>query len=121
MKQDAAIPQVQETGNRVSMVKAYYVLTLLTLVWAFQFANIHIVNIVLERIRSEFRQSDTVMGLIAGIAVVLFGSVLSMPIARLADRRGRIAIISIGVTFWSIMTTLGGFTHSVRGAEEIEK
>jgi len=113
MKHNATVQHVQETGNPVSMAKAYYVLALLTLVWAFQFANIHIVNIVLERIRSEFRQSDTVMGLIAGIAVVLFGSVLSMPIARLADRRGRIAIISIGVTFWSIMTTLGGFTHSI--------
>ena len=95
------------------MAKAYYVLALLTLVWAFQFANIHIVNIVLERIRSEFQQSDTVMGLIAGIAVVLFGSILSMPVARLADRKGRIAIISIGVTFWSIMTTLGGFAQSI--------
>jgi MFS family permease len=95
------------------MKKAYYVLTLLTLVWAFQFANIQIVNIVLEPIRSEFHQSDTVMGLIAGFAVVVFGSFLSMPVARLADRKGRISIIAIGVTVWSILTTLGGFAQSI--------
>jgi MFS family permease len=112
MKQEAAENR-QQTGTPVSAAKAYYVLALLTLVWAFQFANIHIVNVLLESIRSEFKQSDTVMGLIAGIAVVLFGSILSMPIARLADRRGRIAIISIGVTFWSVMTTLGGFAQSI--------
>jgi MFS family permease len=113
MVQDTDIRQVQSKDPPISIAKAYYVLALLTLVWAFQFANIHIVNVVLERIRSEFRQSDTVMGLIAGIAVVLFGSILSMPVARLADRKGRIAIISIGVTFWSIMTTLGGFAQSI--------
>ncbi|MBN1571254.1 MAG: MFS transporter [Acidobacteria bacterium] len=95
------------------MVRAYYVLFLITFVWAFQFANIHIVNIVLERIRSEFQLSDTAMGLIAGFAVVILGQLLSMPVARLADRKGRISIISIGVAFWSLMTTLGGFAQSV--------
>jgi MFS family permease len=113
MKQAAAKQNESEAVQPLSMAKAYYVLALLTLVWAFQFANIQIVNIVLERIRSEFQQSDTVMGLIAGIAVVLFGSILSMPVARLADRKGRISIIAIGVTFWSVMTALGGFAQSI--------
>ncbi len=113
MKQAAETQNESETVPTVSTAKAYYVLVLLTLVWAFQFANIQIVNIVLERIRNEFQQSDTVMGLIAGIAVVLFGSILSMPVARLADRKGRISIIAIGVTFWSVMTALGGFAQSI--------
>ncbi len=113
MKQAVTVQQVPETAAPVSLAKSYYVLILLTLVWAFQFANIQIVNIVLERIRSEFRQSDTVMGLIAGIAVTLFGTLLSLPVARLADRKGRISIVAIGVTFWSIMTTLGGFAQSI--------
>jgi MFS family permease len=113
MKQATAIRNEPEMVQTVSMAKAYYVLVLLTLVWAFQFANIQIVNIVLERIRSEFQQSDTMMGLIAGIAVVLFGSFLSMPVARWADRKGRIPIIAIGVAFWSVMTTLGGFAQTI--------
>jgi MFS family permease len=112
MKQAAAVRRESETQS-VSMGKAYYVLILLTLVWAFQFANIQIVNVVLERIRIEFQQSDTVMGLIAGMAVVLFGSFLSMPVARLADRKGRISIVAIGVTLWSVMTALGGFAQSI--------
>ncbi len=113
MKDGTATLQKPETAAPVSMAKAYYVLILLTLVWAFQFANIQVVNVVLESIRSDFGQSDTVMGLITGIAVVLFGSLLSMPVARLADRKGRIPIIAIGVTFWSILTTLGGFAQSI--------
>ncbi len=86
MKPAAAIQQTPEPAAPVSLAKAYYVLFLLTLVWAFQFANIQVVNVVLERIRTEFKASDTTMGLVAGIAVVLFGSILSMPVARLADR-----------------------------------
>jgi len=50
---------------------------------------------------------------VAGFAVVLFGSILSMPVARIADRKGRISIIAIGVTFWSLLTTLGGFAQSI--------
>ncbi len=99
--------------DRTSMTKAYYALVLLTLVWALQFANIQIVNIVLEQIKSDFRVSDTAMGLIAGIVVTLLGSLLSMPVARLADRKGRLAIISAGIAFWSLVTTLGGFAQSV--------
>jgi MFS family permease len=113
MKEAATVQQKQDPTAPVSMAKAYYVLALLTLVWAFQFANIQIVNIVLDRIRAEFNATDTMMGLVAGFAVVLFGSILSMPIARVADRKGRISIIAIGVTFWSLLTALGGFAQSI--------
>jgi MFS family permease len=113
MKQNRSLLQEPGEAMPVSLIKAYYVLVLLTLVWALQFANIQIVNIVLEQIKSDFRVSDTAMGLIAGIVVTLLGSLLSMPVARLADRKGRLAIVSIGVTFWSIVTTLGGFAQNV--------
>jgi MFS family permease len=112
MKQTAE-RQAEETKKPVSMAKSYYVLALLTLVWALQFTNISIINIVLEPIKKEFALSDTMMGLMVGFAFVLIGSLLSMPVARLADRKGRIAIIAVGVTFWSIMTSLGGFARSV--------
>ncbi|NLT32043.1 MAG: MFS transporter, partial [Acidobacteria bacterium] len=102
-----------ERGTGVSLCMAYYVLVLLTLVWALQFANVQIVNVVLEQIKNDFQVSDTAMGLIAGIVVTLLGSLLSMPVARLADRKGRLAIISIGVAFWSVLTTLGGFAQNV--------
>jgi MFS family permease len=113
MKQTETVQQEPEKARPISLIKTYYVLILLTLVWALQFANIQIVNIVLEQIKSDFKVSDTAMGLIAGIVVTLLGSLLSMPIARLADRKGRLAIISIGVAFWSIVTTLGGFAQNV--------
>jgi MFS family permease len=113
MKQAVADEQKPVTAAPVSLAKAYYVLTLLTLVWGLQFANIQIINIVLERIRTEFNATDTMMGIVAGIAVVLFGSILSLPVARVADRKGRVSIIAIGVTLWSAVTMLGGFANSI--------
>jgi MFS family permease len=113
MKEAAVIEKTPDKAATVSRAKAYYVLVLLTLVWALQFANIQILNVVLERIREQFKQSNTVMGILAGFAVALFGAILSMPVARWADRKGRLAIISVGVTFWSAMTTLGGFAQSI--------
>jgi MFS family permease len=111
MKQATAI--TPGTAARVSVAKSYYVLVLLTLVWGLQFANIQIINIVLERIRIEFNATDTMMGIVAGIAVVFFSSILSLPVARAADRKGRVSIIAIGVTLWSLVTTLGGFAQSI--------
>jgi MFS family permease len=111
MKQAAAV--TPEAAAPVSIAKSYYVLALLTLVWGLQFANIQIINIVLERIRTEFNATDTMMGIVAGIAVVFFGSVLSLPVARIADRKGRVSIVAIGVTLWSLVTLLGGFAQSI--------
>lgn len=37
----------------------------------------------------------------------------SLPVARIADRKGRVSIIAIGVTFWSAVTLLGGFAQSI--------
>ncbi len=114
MKQSVAVQQQsKEAAAPVSLTKAYYALVLLTLVWGLQFANIQIINIVLERIRTEFQASDTMMGIVTGLAVVLFGSILSLPVARIADRKGRVSLIAIGVTFWSAVTILGGLAQSI--------
>jgi MFS family permease len=113
MKKTAAVQNAHEAAAPASMAKSYYALALLTSVWALQFANIQILNIVLERVKEDFNQSNTMMGILAGVAVTLFGAILSMPVARWADRKGRIPIIVIGVTFWSIMTTLGGFAQTI--------
>jgi MFS family permease len=111
MKQEDAIRT--EPAAPVSLAKSYYVLILLTLVWALQFANIQIINIVLERIRTEFNASDTMMGIVAGIAVVFFGSILSLPVARIADRKGRVSIVAIGLTLWSLLTMAAGWAQSI--------
>jgi MFS family permease len=102
-----------ETSKPPSIFKSYYVLTLLTLIGALAFVDRNIINIVIEPIKAEFELSDTMMGFMVGFGFVMIYVFMSVPIARLADRKGRIPIVAMGLAFWSVMTTLGGFAQSV--------
>jgi MFS family permease len=93
--------------------RRYYVLALLTIVYALNFLDRTIFNVLIEPIKKEFALSDTTMGLLAGFGFVLFYSVLGIPIARIADRLNRRNIVAIAFAFWSAMTFLCGMAQSV--------
>ena len=57
--------------------------------------------------------SDTALGLVSGLAFVVFYSLLGLPIAWLADRWSRRNIIAIGFAFWSVMTALTGLVANI--------
>jgi sugar phosphate permease len=73
--------------------RRYYVLGLLTVVYALNFLDRTIFNVLIEPIKKEFVLSDTTMGLLAGFGFVLFYSLLGIPIARVADRLNRRNIV----------------------------
>ncbi|MGY2846490.1 MFS family permease [Bradyrhizobium sp. USDA 4509] len=89
--------------------RRYYVLALLTIIYALNFLDRTIFNVLIEPIKKEFTLSDTTMGLLAGFGFVLFYSLLGIPIARMADRLNRRNIVA----FWSAMTYLCGLASSV--------
>src|ERR1700710_578367 len=94
-------------------MRRYYVLGLLTAVYALNFLDRTIFNVLIEPIKKEFALSDTMMGLLAGFGFVLFYSLLGIPIARVADRLDRRNIVAIAFAFWSAMTFLCGMASSV--------
>jgi MFS family permease len=89
------------------------VLGILTIVYALNFLDRTIFNVLIEPIKKEFVLSDTTMGLLAGFGFVLFYSLLGIPIARVADRLNRRNIVAIAFAFWSAMTFLCGMASSV--------
>jgi len=91
----------------------YYVLGLLTIVYALNFLDRTIFNVLIEPIKKEFALSDTMMGLLAGFGFVLFYSLCGIPIARIADRINRRNIVAAAFAFWSAMTFLCGMAQSV--------
>ncbi|MGL3208584.1 spinster family MFS transporter [Bradyrhizobium sp. BR 1433] len=93
--------------------RRYYVLALLTIIYALNFLDRTIFNVLIEPIKKEFTLSDTTMGLLAGFGFVLFYSLLGIPIARMADRLNRRNIVAIAFAFWSAMTYLCGLASSV--------
>src|SRR6202166_3575932 len=93
--------------------RRYYVLALLTAVYALNFLDRTIFNVLIEPIKKEFTLSDATMGLLAGFGFVLFYSLLGIPIARLADRLNRRNIVALAFAFWSAMTSLCGIAQTV--------
>src|SRR5271167_1274925 len=88
--------------------RRYYVLGLLTVIYALNFLDRTIFNVLIEPIKKEFTLTDTTMGLLAGFGFVLFYSALGIPIARVADRLNRRNIVALAFAFWSAMTFLCG-------------
>src|ERR1700692_1207733 len=93
--------------------RRYYVLGLLTVVYALNFLDRTIFNVLIVPNKKEFPLSDTTMGLLAGFGFVLLYSLLGIPIARIADRNNRRNIVALAFAFWSAMTFLCGMASSV--------
>jgi MFS family permease len=93
--------------------RRYYVLGLLTIIYALNFLDRTVFNVLIEPIKKEFALSDTTMGLLAGFGFVLLYSLLGIPIARIADRLNRRNIVALAFAFWSAMTFLCGMASSV--------
>jgi MFS family permease len=93
--------------------RRYFVLGLLTLIYALNFLDRTIFNVLIEPIKMEFALSDTAMGLLAGFGFVLFYSLMGIPIARVADRLNRRNIVALALAFWSAMTLFCGMAQSV--------
>lgn len=90
----------------------YYVVWLLFGVYVCNFVDRQILSIVLEPIKAEFGLRDWQLGLLSGLAFATFYTTLGIPIARLADRRNRVAIISVSIVIWSAFTALSGLARN---------
>lgn len=105
-------PPMQAIGT-ASAARRYYVLALLTAVYALNFLDRTIFNVLIVPIKAEFQLSDTAMGLLAGFGFVLLYTVLGIPVAWIADRTNRRNIIALAVAFWGAMTCLCGMAQNV--------
>ena len=84
----------------------WYVLSVLTLGYIFNFIDRQVMTILLEPIKAEFGATDTQMGLLTGLAFALFYATLGVPMARLADRWSRRNVLAMSMAVWSGMTAL---------------
>ncbi|MBU1374717.1 MAG: MFS transporter [Alphaproteobacteria bacterium] len=76
------------------------------------FIDRSILNTVGQAIKDDLKVSDLQLGLLGGAAFAVLYGLLAIPVARLAEHRSRVAIISIAVAVWSAMTALSGFANS---------
>lgn len=93
--------------------RATWPLVILTLMSVFNYLDRSLLGLALPLIKREFGSSDTVLGLVSGMAFVLLYSLIGLPIAWLADRANRRNIIAAGLAFWSLMTLATGYVSSI--------
>lgn len=68
--------------------------------------------VLAESIKEELDLSDTEIGLLTGLAFAVCYTLLSMPLARGADRGSPRSVLLLCILLWSAMTLLGGLAMS---------
>jgi len=89
-----------------------YALSVLVVVYTFNFIDRQILSILMESIKLDLGLSDQALGFLAGFAFAAFYAVMGMPIALWADRGNRRNLISLSLAIWSVMTALSGMAQN---------
>jgi predicted MFS family arabinose efflux permease len=103
---EVSVPQERAPADR------WYVLALLTVVYALNIADRFSISTLIEPIRREFHLSDGRVGFLTGGAQGLFYVTVGLAVAVLADRANRRNILAVSLAVWSGVTALCGLTHS---------
>jgi MFS family permease len=104
-------PAPHASGFTASNNYRNYVLFILFVVYGLSYVDRQILSNLIEPIRKEYGFTDMQMGLLSGTAFAVFYATLGIPIARFADRRSRVNIISASLVVWSVATALTGKAH----------
>jgi predicted MFS family arabinose efflux permease len=89
-----------------------YVLITLMLVNALAYIDRAILQVLNQPIKHELGFTDTQLGLLNGFAFMLVYIFCALPIARVSERSSRVTVVTLCISFWSIMTALGGMAMS---------
>lgn len=92
--------------------RAWYAVGIFALALTINFLDRGILNLLIEPIKKDLHLTDLQMGVLAGVAFVLFYVILGLPIARLVDSRSRRLILGAGLLVWSLMTAICGLAQN---------
>jgi predicted MFS family arabinose efflux permease len=90
----------------------WYVLAVLTIVYALNIADRFSISTLIEPIRRELHLSDARVAFLTGVSLALFYVTVGIPVAALADRGNRRNIVAIALAVWSGMTALCGLAQN---------
>lgn len=104
-----------EKDNYPNPGYAWYVVVILFLAFVVSYIDRQIISLLVDPIKADLDITDTQIGLLQGFAFTVFYTFAGIPLGRLADKKNRKIIISLGMLIWSIMTFACGlarnFTH----------
>lgn len=92
--------------------RQWYVLVLLSLVYALNIADRYVISTVMESIKHDLAISDSQLAWLTGTALAVFYVSAGIPISALADRYSRRNIISVALVLWSALTVFTGMSKT---------
>ena len=103
----------EETAPRATDERyAWYVLSVLVLVYVLNFVDRQILSILAEDIKRDLGLTDAELGFLYGTAFGVFYALFGIPLGRLADNWNRVRLMTAGLGLWSLMTALSGFARN---------
>lgn len=91
--------------------RAYYLLTLISVIYIFDYADRHVMSSLLPFIKADWNVKDVDLGLLTSIVSLSIG-IFTIPLSILVDRWSRKKMISIMVFVWSIATFMCAFVDN---------
>ncbi len=102
----------ERTSLLVSTRGRWYVLFIMTVVYAVNIADRYVVSTLIEPIKHELALSDSAVGFLTGTALAIFYVTAGIPLGVLADRVNRRNMIAWSLAAWSVMTALCGLAQT---------
>jgi MFS family permease len=101
-----------EHPSGASSATRYWVLAVMTLVYAMNIADRFVLSTLIEPIKHEFQLSDSAVGFLTGVALAVFYVTAGIPLGALADRVNRRNMIAWALAIWSAFTALCGLAQN---------
>jgi MFS family permease len=95
-----------------SPARAWYATAIFAVALMFAFLDRGIIALLVEPIKRDFELSDFQISLLMGFAIVAFNAFVAVPVSRFVDIWPRNIILTVGITFWSLMTALCGLAQN---------
>ncbi len=95
-----------------SETRRWYVLILLTAVYALNIADRFVISTLIEPIKADLHISDSAVGFLTGVSLALFYVAAGLPLSVIADRVNRRNLVVLSLGAWSLMTVVCGFTRT---------
>ena len=109
---DAIQPAPASAEPWPSPARAWYAIFVFALALMMDFLDRGIVGLLVHPLELDLHLNDSQIGLITGLAYIVFYAAVGLPIARFADVGVRRTIVGIGVTVWSLATACCGLATS---------
>jgi MFS family permease len=115
VQQDAENTAQEQNTEVKATGYAWYVLSILMLVYVLNFVDRQIISILANDIKRDLGLTDADLGFLYGTAFGVFYAVFGIPLGKLADSWNRTRLLALGLAIWSIMTAASGLAKNGAG------